>query len=108
MTLIQKTLNFLDEKWLLCIKKNKKEINSMIDYSRDLKFDYFAFKTLERAYLLKIKNEIIERPQDMFMRVASFLNQGDLENTKKTYDFISLGFYTHATPTLFNAGNVKS
>jgi ribonucleotide reductase alpha subunit len=80
----------------------------MIDYERDYIFDYFGIKTLERAYLIKIKNEIIERPQDMFMRVASFLNQGDLENTKKTYDLISNGFYTHATPTLFNSGNKRS
>ena len=108
MTKIQTSLGFLDEKWLNWIKKNKKEINAMIDYERDYIFDYFGFKTLERAYLMKIKNEIIERPQDMFMRVASFLNQGDLENTKKTYDLISSGFYTHATPTLFNAANRRS
>ena len=108
MTKIQNNLGFLDEKWLSWIKKNRKEINSMIDYERDYIFDYFGIKTLERAYLIKIKNEIIERPQDMFMRVASFLNQGDLENTKKTYDLISNGFYTHATPTLFNSGNKRS
>jgi len=108
MVRIQTSLGFLDEKWLNWIKKNKKEINGMIDYERDYIFDYFGFKTLERAYLMKIKNEIIERPQDMFMRVASFLNQGDLENTKKTYDLISSGFYTHATPTLFNSANKRS
>lgn len=108
MTLIQKTLNFLDDKWLTWLKKNKKEINAMIDYERDYIFDYFGFKTLERAYLLKIKTDIIERPQDLYMRVASYLNQGNLEATKKTYDMISNGYYTHATPTLFNAGNKKS
>ena len=108
MVKINTTLNILDEKWLTYIKKNKKEINAMIDYERDYTFDYFGFKTLERAYLLKIKDDIIERPQDMYMRVASFLNQGNLENIKKTYDLISNGFYTHATPTLFNAGNKRS
>lgn len=108
MITIQKSLNILDEKWLSWIKKNKKEINSMINYDRDYMFDYFGYKTLERAYLLKIGNEIIERPQDMFIRVASFLNQGNLENTKKTYDLISQGLYTHATPTLFNAGNKRA
>jgi len=108
MILIQKQLNLLDEKWLNWIKKHKKEFNNMIDYERDYMFDYFGFKTLERAYLLKIKNEIIERPQDMYMRVASFLNQGDLDGTKKTYDMLSMGYYTHATPTLFNAGNKRS
>jgi len=108
MVKIQTTLNILDEKWLTFIKKHKKEINAMINYERDYTFDYFGFKTLERAYLLKIKDDIIERPQDMYMRVASFLNQGNLENIKKTYDLISNGFYTHATPTLFNSGNKRS
>jgi ribonucleoside-diphosphate reductase alpha chain len=108
MIKIQSVLGLLDEKWLVWIKKNKKEINAMIDYDRDFIFDYFGFKTLERAYLMKIKSEIIERPQDMFMRVASFLNQGNLENTKKTYDLMSQGFYTHATPTLFNSANRRS
>lgn len=108
MITIQKSLNILDEKWLSWIKKNKKEINAMINYDRDYMFDYFGYKTLERAYLLKIGNEIVERPQDMFIRVASFLNQGNLENTKKTYDLISQGLYTHATPTLFNAGNKRA
>ena len=108
MVKIQTTLNILDDKWLTFIKKHKKEINAMIDYERDYTFDYFGFKTLERAYLLKIKDDIIERPQDMYMRVASFLNQGNLENIKKTYDLISNGFYTHATPTLFNSGNKRS
>jgi ribonucleoside-diphosphate reductase alpha chain len=105
---IQKSLNFLDEKWLNWIKKNKKEINAMIDYDRDYIFDYFGFKTLERAYLIKIKTDVIERPQDVYMRVASFLNQGNLEETKKTYDMLSMGYYTHATPTLFNSGNKRS
>ena len=108
MIFIQKHLNLFDDKWLNWIKKNKKEINAIIDYDRDYIFDYFGFKTLERAYLLKIKNDIIERPQDMYLRVASFLNQGDLDATKKTYDMLSMGYYTHATPTLFNAANKKS
>ena len=106
--LIQKQIDCFDEKWVNWIKKNKKEINKMINYDRDYDRDYFGFKTLERAYLTKIDNKIIERPQDMYMRVASFLNQGDLEGTKKTYDMISMGYYTHATPTLFNAGNKRS
>jgi ribonucleoside-diphosphate reductase alpha subunit len=108
MVKIQNNLGFLDEKWLNWIKKHKKEINSMMDYDNDYMFDYFGFKTLERAYLIKIKNEVMERPQDMFMRVASFLNQDNLENTKKTYELMAEGFYTHATPTLFNSGNRKS
>jgi ribonucleotide reductase alpha subunit len=105
---IQEKLGILDTKWLQWINKYKKDINKMIDYNRDYNFDYFGFKTLERAYLMKVGNEIIERPQDVFMRVSSFINQGNLELTKKTYDYMSLGYYTHATPTLFNSGNKKS
>lgn len=106
--LIQKELNLLDDKWLEWINENKNEIDSMIDYSRDYIYDYFGFKTLERAYLIKIGDDIIERPQDMIMRVASFINKGDLDLTKKTYEIMSQGFYTHASPTLFNAGNKRS
>ena len=106
--LIQSKLNILDTKWLEWIIKNKKELNSMIDYSRDFSFDYFGFKTLEKSYLLKVDNKVIERPQDMFLRVASFINQGNLEMTKITYDLMSLGYYTHASPTLFNAATKRS
>jgi len=106
--LTQEELNILDSDWLNWINENKNEINSMIDYSRDYIYDYFGFKTLERAYLIKIGNKIIERPQDMIMRVASFINKGNLELTKKTYDIMSLGYYTHASPTLFNSGNKRS
>jgi len=106
--LIQDNLNILNNSWLEWINKNKEEINNMIDYNRDYIFDYFGFKTLERAYLIKIGNKVIERPQDMFMRVASFINQGNLELVKKTYDLMSYGYYTHASPTLFNAGNKRS
>lgn len=105
--LIQSKLKFLNKKWIKWLQENRKEINEMVDYSRDYLFDYFGFKTLERAYLTKINNIIIERPSDMFLRVASFLNCGNLEQTKKTYDLMSQGYYTHATPTLFNAGNIK-
>ena len=72
--LIQSKLNFLNEKWIKWLQENRKEINEMVHYSRDYLFDYFGFKTLERAYLTKINNIIIERPSDMFLRVASFLN----------------------------------
>jgi ribonucleotide reductase alpha subunit len=106
--LIQKELKLLDEKWLLWIINNRNEINNMINYENDYIYDYFGFKTLERAYLIKINNNVIERPQDMLMRVASFINQGNLEMTKKTYDIMCKGYYTHASPTLFNAGNKKS
>ena len=106
--MIQDKLGFLEPKWLAWIKENRDELNNMIDYERDYLFDYFGFKTLERAYLTKIGDQVIERPQDMLMRVASFINCGDLVLVKKTYDMISQGLYTHASPTLFNAGNQRS
>jgi len=77
---------------------------AMIHYDRDYLFDYFGFKTLERAYLLKVGDTIVERPQHMWMRVAVTLHGDDLAKVKETYDLLSLHYYTHATPTLFNAG----
>lgn len=91
------------------------ELNSMIDYDRDYLIDYFGFKTLERAYLFKINDIIVERPQHMWMRVAIGIH-GDLvlsnysdqlRLVKETYDLMSQKFFTHATPTLFNAGTPK-
>ena len=97
-------LNQLDTNWLQWILSNSDELNNIIDYQRDYNYDYFGFKTLEKAYLLKIGNKIIERPQDMILRTAITLQMGNLELIKKTYDYMSLGYYTHATPTLFNSG----
>jgi ribonucleoside-diphosphate reductase alpha chain len=76
----------------------------MIDYSRDYLFDYFGYKTLERAYLLKVDDKIVERPQHMWMRVAISLHGTNLAKVKEAYDLMSQLYYTHATPTLFNAG----
>jgi ribonucleoside-diphosphate reductase alpha subunit len=91
---------------------NQSEIDNMFDYNRDYLIDYFGFKTLERAYLFKIGNKIIERPQHMWMRVAIGIH-GDLNNSnslmlvKETYDLMSQKYFTHATPTLFNAGTPR-
>lgn len=90
-------------------KKYKKELNAMLNYSRDYLIDYFGFKTLERAYLLKIEDKVFERPQHMWLRVAiaihsNILNEDCLYYIKETYDLMSLKYFTHATPTLFNAG----
>lgn len=86
----------------------EKEIQEMFDYERDYLFDFFAMKTLERSYLFKINGKIVERPQHMWMRVAiqihSFVHQDSLSLIKETYDLMSLLYFTHATPTLFNAG----
>ena len=77
---------------------------AMIDYSRDYLFDYFGYKTLERAYLLKVGDKIVERPQHMWMRVAISLHGTQLDKVKEAYDLMSQLYYTHATPTLFNSG----
>jgi ribonucleoside-diphosphate reductase alpha chain len=91
------------------------EINEMIIYDRDYLIDYFGFKTLERAYLFRIHNRIVERPQHMWMRVAIGIHgtlncenpEDNLRLVKETYDLMSLKFFTHATPTLFNAGTPR-
>ena len=84
--------------------ENRAALDGAIDADRDLEFDYFGFKTLERSYLLKVGNRIIERPQYMYMRVAVGICNGDLDMALRIYDDLSQHFYTHATPTLFNAG----
>jgi|UniRef100_A0A6C0ALT3 ribonucleoside-diphosphate reductase alpha chain len=92
------------------IRKHKNTLNFAIDYNRDYLFDYFGYKTLERSYLQKIWNvklnrmEVIERPQHLYMRVAVGIHKDDIDSVLKTYELISQHYYTHATPTLFNAG----
>jgi len=86
------------------VMKYKEKLNSYIDYSRDYLFDFFGFKTLERSYLLKIKKTVIERPQHLWMRVALGIHGNDIKDALQTYDLISKKYFTHATPTLFNAG----
>jgi len=90
------------------IKSNARKINSMIVGDRDFNIDYFGFKTLERSYLLKIGDQIAECPQYMYMRVALGIWGDDFDNVQKTYDLLSKGYFTHATPTLFNAGTASS
>ncbi len=89
------------------IQENAPLLDSTIIYDRDFNFDYFGFKTLERSYLLKLYGNVAERPQHMFMRVAVGIHKGDLNEVIKTYNMISEGWFTHATPTLFNAGTPK-
>ena len=88
--------------------KNKEKLNDYIDYERDFLIDYFGFKTLERAYLLKKDDKIIERPQHMWMRVALGIHGWDFKEALETYDLLSQKYFTHATPTLFNAGTPRS
>ncbi|MFO0386618.1 MAG: ribonucleoside-diphosphate reductase subunit alpha [Flavobacteriales bacterium] len=89
------------------ITENAPLIDSSIIYDRDFNFDYFGFKTLERSYLLKINGKVAERPQHLFMRVSVGIHKGDLEQVVRTYTLMSEGWFTHATPTLFNAGTPK-
>ena len=89
------------------IQANAEFLNSHIIYNRDFNYDYFGFKTLERSYLLRINGKIVERPQHMLMRVSVGIHLNDLEAVIETYELMSKKFFTHATPTLFNAGTPK-
>lgn len=89
------------------IKKHAALLDSTIIYDRDYSYDYFGFKTLERSYLMKIDGKVIERPQHMLMRVAIGIHQEDIESAIETYNLMSQKWFTHATPTLFNAGTPK-
>jgi ribonucleoside-diphosphate reductase alpha chain len=89
------------------IRNNAPLLDSTIIYDRDFNFDYFGFKTLERSYLLKINGKVAERPQHLFMRVSVGIHKNDLEQVVRTYNMMSEGWFTHATPTLFNAGTPK-
>jgi ribonucleoside-diphosphate reductase alpha subunit len=89
------------------IMKNKDVLDSALIFDRDYLFDYFGFKTLERSYLLRINGKIVERPQHLLMRVAVGIHKGDIDQVLKTYELCSLKFFTHATPTLFNAGTPR-
>jgi ribonucleoside-diphosphate reductase alpha chain len=89
------------------IMQNAEELDSHIIYNRDFNYDYFGFKTLERSYLLRINGNVAERPQHMLMRVAVGIHLTDIKSAIETYDLMSKKYFTHATPTLFNAGTPK-
>ena len=89
------------------ISENKELLDSTIIYNRDFGYDYFGFKTLERSYLLKLNGKIAERPQHMLMRVSIGIHLNDLDAAIETYELMSKKYFTHATPTLFNAGTPK-
>lgn len=89
------------------IMDNAEQLDSHIIYDRDFGYDFFGFKTLERSYLLKINNKVAERPQHMLMRVAIGIHKDDIDAAIETYDLMSQRWFTHATPTLFNAGTPK-
>jgi len=123
-TIYRESVNLLFEKQLLSTDfyeffneyDNYNAIQSFFDYSRDFLFDYFAIKTLERSYLFRVDEKIVERPQHLWMRVAIQIhgcikngssNSEKLEKVKETYDYLSNLYFTHATPTLFNSGTPR-
>ena len=89
------------------IMANKEVLDSSIIYDRDFRYDYFGFKTLTRSYLMRLNGKIAERPQQMLMRVAIGIHKEDIQSAIKTYNLMSEGWFTHATPTLFNSGTPK-
>ena len=89
------------------INEHAELLDSTIIYDRDYGFDYFGFKTIEKSYLLKVDGKIVERPQHMYMRVAIGIHKNDIYSAIKTYHLMSERWFTHATPTLFNAGTPK-
>ncbi len=99
-------IEIISDEFMDIVISNEGLINDMINWERDYLLTYFGFKSLEKSYLLKRDGKVLERPQHLFMRVAISIHQNDMESVKKTYDSLSLKYYTHATPTLFNAGTV--
>jgi ribonucleoside-diphosphate reductase alpha chain len=95
-----------DDIWAI-IRDHAELLDSTIIYDRDYGFDYFGFKTLEKSYLLKVDGKVVERPQHMYMRVAVGIHRDDIESAIRTYHLMSERWFTHATPTLFNAGTPK-
>jgi ribonucleoside-diphosphate reductase alpha chain len=89
------------------VMNNKDVLDSSIIYDRDFRYDYFGFKTLTRSYLMKLNGLIAERPQQMLMRVSIGIHKNDIQEAIKTYNLMSEGWFTHATPTLFNSGTPK-
>lgn len=90
------------------VMANSEVLDAAVDHSRDFDFDFFGFKTLERSYLLRTNGEITERPQHMYMRVAVGIHMDDTERVIETYNLMSQKYFTHATPTLFNAGTPQA
>jgi ribonucleoside-diphosphate reductase alpha chain len=99
--------SLIDEEVYEFVESNQESLEHAISYDRDFNFDYFGYKTLEKSYLLKIEGKVVERPQHMWLRVACGIWKGNLEQVLKTYNLLSTGYFTHATPTLFNAGTKR-
>jgi ribonucleoside-diphosphate reductase alpha subunit len=99
-----KMSHLLNEDFMMLVRDNVESYQNIVDYDRDFDFDYFGFKTMERLYLTKVDGVVVERPQHTYLRVAIALWGIDFEKVKETYDALSRRKFTHASPTLFNAG----
>ncbi|KAF9435124.1 Ribonucleoside-diphosphate reductase large subunit [Entomortierella beljakovae] len=102
-----KSASMIGDQTYAAVMKHTDQLNSAIIYDRDFSFNYFGFKTLERSYLLKIDGKVAERPQHMLMRVAVGIHGDDVDSVIETYNFMSEKYFTHASPTLFNAGTPR-
>jgi len=102
-----KKSSLVSEKLYDFVMKHPEELDELCDYNRDYLIDYFGFKTLERAYLMKINNVIVERPQHMWLRVSIGIHEESMDKIKETYFYMSNKYFTHATPTLFNSGTPR-
>merc|ERR1712088_442947 len=102
-----KKIPMISEKHFKIIQDNKERLDSAIVYDRDFEYQYFGFKTLERSYLLKINGKVVERPQQMLMRVSVGIHGNDIDAAVETYDLLSKKLFTHASPTLFNAATPR-
>ncbi len=90
------------------VMKNKTKLNAVMDYERDFLFDYFGYKTLERAYLMRTNGKVVERIQHLWMRVSVGIHKDDIKSAIQSYEYMSQKYFTHATPTLFHAGTLKN
>ncbi|KAF9206224.1 Ribonucleoside-diphosphate reductase large subunit [Haplosporangium sp. Z 27] len=103
----EKSASMISESTYNNVMKNADRLNSAIIYDRDFNYNYFGFKTLERSYLLRINGKVAERPQHMLMRVAVGIHGDNVEKAIETYNYMSEKYFTHASPTLFNAGTPR-
>jgi hypothetical protein len=90
------------------VMKNKDKLNASLNYDKDYLFDYFGFKTLEKAYLMRVNGAVVERIQHLFMRVSIGIHKDDLRSAIQSYELISSKYFTHATPSLYNAGTPRA
>ena len=95
-----------DDVWLF-IEENQEQLNKMVKKNRDSDFGFFGLKTLEKGYLQRVDGVLVETPQYLFLRVSIGIHCGDLKKVQETYDYMSQGYFIHATPTLFNSGTKR-